>query len=185
MEDNFENIIDLLEQGKVILYPTDTIWGLGCDALNTDAIKKIYKIKKRELDKPFIVLVSSIEMLKDYIQDIHPRVETLLLYHKRPLTLIYPKGKNLPAILMKKKKIAIRIIKEPLIAKLIEKFGRPIVSTSANIAGTDFPKSYNEINKEIIEAVDYTFKYKQSDTHPGSPSVIATYNKNGKLKFLR
>ncbi|HEB62002.1 MAG TPA: threonylcarbamoyl-AMP synthase [Bacteroidetes bacterium] len=185
MEDNFKNIIDLLDQGKVILYPTDTIWGLGCDALNTGAIKKIYKIKQRELNKPFIVLVSSIEMLKEYIQDIHPRVETLLLYHKRPLTLIYPKGKNLPSILMKNKKIAIRIIKEPVIAELIEKFGRPIVSTSANIAGADFPKSYNEINKEIIEAVDYTFKYKQNDPHPGSPSVIATYNKKGKLKFLR
>lgn len=185
MEDNFENIIDLLEQGKIILYPTDTIWGLGCDALNIDAIKQIYAIKQREADKPFIVLVSSIEMLKDYIKDIHPRVETLLLYHKRPLTIIYPEGKNLPSILMKGKKIAIRIIKEPVIARLIEEFGRPIVSTSANIAGTDFPKIYNEINKEIIEAVDYTFKYKQNDTNPGSPSVIASYNKKGKLKFLR
>lgn len=185
MIDNFEYIIDLLNQGKVILYPTDTIWGLGCDALNTDAIKKIYKIKQREMDKPFIVLVSSIEMLKEYIKDIHPRLETLLLYHKRPLTIIYPKGKNIPSILMKNEKIAIRVVKEPVIAKLIEIFGRPIVSTSANIAGTDFPKIFNEIDKKIIDAVDYTIKYKQYETVPGEPSVIATYNKKGKLKFLR
>ena len=185
MVDNFDFITNLLNQGKTILYPTDTIWGIGCDAQNINAIKKIYRIKQREQDKPFIILVSSIEMLKEYVQDIHPRIETLLLYHNRPLTLIYPKGKNIPSILIKNKKIAIRIVQEPVIARLIEIFGRPIVSTSANIAGTDFPKTFNDIDIKILNAVDYIFNYKRTETIPGAPSVIATYNKNGKLKFLR
>ena len=185
MEDNFDKIIELLSTGKIILYPTDTIWGLGCDASNIDAINRIYEIKQREKDKPLIIIVSDIDMLKKYIQDIHPRIETLLVHHNRPLTIIYPKGKNLPDILLKKEKIAIRIIKDPVIALFIRKFGKPIVSTSANLSGTEFPKTFKDIDKKIIKSVDYVFKYKQNDNSPGEPSVIATYNKKGKLKFLR
>ena len=185
MEDNFDKIIGLLSTGKIILYPTDTIWGLGCDASNVDAINRIYDIKQRGKDKPLLILVSDIEMLKKYIRNIHPRIETLLVHHNRPLTIIYPKGKNLPDILLKKGKVAIRIIKDPVISLIIRKFGKPIVSTSANITGMEFPKTFKDINKKIIKSVDYVFKYKQNDNSPGEPSVIATYNKNGKLKFIR
>jgi len=185
MIDNFEYIIDLLNKGKIILYPTDTIWGLGCDALNNDAIDKIYSLKNREKDKPFILLVSGIDMLKEYVKSIHPRIETLLLYHKRPLTIIYPKGEKLSNVFTKNKKIAIRIVQEPVIAAIIKEFGHPIISTSANIAGTKTPRIFSEIDDEIIKSVDYVFKYRQNDITPLEPSVIATFNKNGKLKFLR
>lgn len=185
MEDNFQNILNILAEGKVILYPTDTIWGLGCDINCLEAIYKIYKIKKRPLEKPFIVLVSDIEMLKEYIVDIHPRVETLLLYHTRPLTIIYKKAKNVPDILTMKGSIAIRIVKDPVIANLIKEYGKPLVSTSANISDEPFPSDFKTISPKIKKEVDYIFKYKQNDTSPVPPSVIATFNKKGKLKFLR
>lgn len=184
MQDNFESIIKILDEGKVILYPTDTIWGLGCDAHNLEAILRIYDIKKREKDKPLIILVSDLDMLKKYVLDVHPRIETLLLYHDRPLTLIYNNGINLPEILLKNGSIAIRIIKEDVIAKLIKEFGRPIVSTSANIAGHPFEGSYEDIEQEVKDAVHYALKYGRNKL-VGQPSVIATFNKNGKLKFLR
>jgi L-threonylcarbamoyladenylate synthase len=185
MSDNFEEIRDVLEHGGVILFPTDTIWGLGCDVLNTDAIEKIYTIKNRPRNKPFIILVSDIEMLKEYIVDIHPRIETLLLYHKRPLTIIYKKGKKLPSILTKKSSVAIRIVQEKVIADFIRAYGKPLVSSSANIAGKPFPETFLEISTVVKNAVDYIFKYKQTDTSTSQPSIIATFNKKGKLKFLR
>jgi len=185
MSDNFQEISEVLKEGGVILFPTDTIWGLGCDIGNSDAIKKIYTIKNRPRNKPFIILVSDIEMLKEYIDDIHPRIETLLLYHKRPLTIIYKKGKNLHPILTKKGSVAIRVVQENVIADFIKAYGKPLVSSSANIAGEPFPETFNEISIEVKNAVDYIFKYKQTDNSTAQPSTIATYNKKGKLKFLR
>ncbi len=186
MEFNLDIAISNLKKGKIILYPTDTIWGIGCDATNEKAIRKIYKIKKREINKPFIVLVSDIEMLKKYVEDLHPRIETLLYYHNRPLTIIYKKSKNLPGILTGEHgSIAIRVIKEKVISKIIKEFGKPIVSSSANIAGEPFPKSFKEISEEVKTSVDYILPYKQEDKNSTTPSVIAKYNKNGKLKFIR
>ena len=185
LSDNISEIVDLLHRGKTILYPTDTIWGIGCDATNTEAIERIYEIKKRDRTKPLIILVSDIEMLKKYVPHLHPRIETLLVYHKRPLTLLHKNTTGLPEILLKKKKAAIRIVKEPFIASVIKQLGKPITSTSANIAGQEFPKSFNEISPEIIRAVDYVFRYRQNDTAQYTPSVIATYNNRGILKFLR
>lgn len=183
--DNFAEIIELLNAGKIILYPTDTIWGLGCDAMNKEAIEKIYTIKERVPDKPFIILVSDIDMLKSYIKDIHPRVETLLSHHTRPLTVIYKAKKNIPEILLENGKVAIRVIVEEKIAELIRQFGRPIVSTSANISNEDFPENFESINSKIKAAVDYIFHYKRNDKELRAPSVIASFSKSGKLKFHR
>lgn len=185
MIDDFTHIKKLLSQGKIILYPTDTIWGLGCDINCQEGIYRIYDIKKRPLDKPFIILVSGLEMLKKYVVDIHPRVETLLLYHKRPLTIIYKQAKNVPDILTKNGGIAIRIVKDPVIARLIHDYGTPIVSTSANLANDPNPVNFKSISDKIKKSVDYIFKYKQNDLKAAPPSVIASYNKNGRLKFLR
>ncbi len=186
MEVNLNIAISNLKKGKIILYPTDTIWGIGCDATDEEAIKRIYKIKNRDINKPFIVLVSDIEMLRKYVENLHPRIETLLYYHNRPLTIIYKKSKNLPKILTGDMgSIAIRVIKEKVITKLIEEFGKPIVSSSANIAGEPFPKSFKDINEKIKKEVDYILPYKQNLLNDTTPSVIAKYNRNGKLKFLR
>ncbi len=185
MIDDFEHIKNILSEGKIILYPTDTIWGLGCDINCLEAIYRIYDIKKRPLNKPFIILVSGLDMLKKYVMEIHPRVETLLLYHKRPLTIIYKKARNVPDILTKNGSIAIRIVKDPVIAGLIHEYGSPIVSTSANIADDPSPTNFKSISDKIKKSVDYIFKYKQNDLEDAPPSVIASYNKNGSLKFIR
>lgn len=185
MKDNFQEIKNVLDNGGVILFPTDTIWGLGCDVHNIEAIDKVYNIKKRPKNKSFIILVSDIEMLKDYTEEIHPRIETLLLYHKRPLTIIYKKGKNLPPILMRNGSVAIRVVQEEVIASFIKAYGKPLVSSSANIAGESSPQIFKEISNTIKTAVDYIFKYKQEDEKIAEPSSIARYNKRGKLKFIR
>lgn len=183
--DNFDEIIEILNAGKIILYPTDTIWGLGCDAMNKESIEKIYAIKQRVPDKPFIILVSDIEMLKSYVKDIHPRVETLLSHHTRPLTVIYKAKKSIPEILLDNGKVAIRVIMEEKIAELIRQFGRPIVSTSANISDEDFPENFDSINPKIKAEADYIFHHKRNVKEPGAPSVIASFSKSGKLKFHR
>lgn len=185
MNDDLDKIVDILREGKIILYPTDTIWGLGCDSTNEDSIKRIYNLKKRDTSKPFILLVSDIEMLKRYVKEIHPRIETLLIHHSRPLTVIYKSYGNLPQILLEAGKVAIRIIKEPVIKELIEKFDRPIVSTSANISEEPFPKNFSEISNDVKSGVDYIFNYRRDDISEYEPSVIATFSRQGKLKFLR
>lgn len=191
MDDNFwvaelPEAVATLEKGGVILYPTDTIWGLGCDALNEKAIEKIYKIKKRPPTSPFIVLVDSIEMLKHYAPRVHPRVETLLSMHRQPLTIIYPDVKGLPRILYSDKKtVAIRVVLDPFCQALVQQFGRPIVSTSANASGHPWPKGFGEISSEIIKAVNYVVRHRREEKVTGAPSVIATYNSKGNLTFLR
>lgn len=183
--DNFDEIIPMLNEGKIILYPTDTIWGLGCDALNENSIRHLFEIKKRVPDKPFIILVSDLEMLKSYVKEIHPRVETLLAYHARPLTVIFKAKKKVPPLLKMDGKAAIRIIKDDRIAEFIRQFGRPIVTTSANISNEPFPQNFDEISDAVKSQVDYIFNYKREEKEPGMPSVIAAYSKTGKLRFLR
>src|SRR5690606_8289401 len=134
MEDNFwiseiADVVGALRRGEIILYPSDTIWGLGCDATNEKAVQKIFKIKRRAPDQPLIILVDSIEMLKEYAVRIHPRVETLLsLYHK-PLTVIYPSAEKLPSSVSGgKDTIAVRVTHDPFCREIIRRLGRPIVS---------------------------------------------------------
>lgn len=175
-----------LRTGGVILYPTDTIWGLGCDAMDVNAIRRIYEIKRRPAGAPLIVLVDSIGMLHEYARKIHPRVETLLSLHTKPLTIIYPDVRGLPDILYSDKKmVAIRVIHEPFCQALITEFGRPIVSTSANVSGEPWPKGFGEISSEVIKNVNYVVRYRRNEKNTGEPSVIATFNSKGNLDFLR
>jgi len=187
---NNDTLIDqtaaILRSGKTILYPTDTIWGLGCDATNSYAVDRIYEIKQRSKDLPFVLLVDSIEMLKKYIKNLHPRVETLLVHHKRPLTLIYNNPVNLPAfVLAKDESVGIRIVMDDFCKSVIKKIGRPIVSTSANISTQAAPKFFREISQEIINAVDYTVPYRQHEDKHANASIIATFNSEGELIIIR
>jgi len=191
MKDNLwkaelDDVIATLENGGVILYPTDTIWGLGCDALDVTAIERIYAIKKRPLSAPLLILVDSIEMLKRYAPRIHPRVETLLSMHKQPLTVVYPHVKGLPEILYSKEKtVAIRVASDAFCQEMINRFGRPVISTSANTSGEPWPKGFGEISSEIIKEVNYVVRYRREEKNTGEPSVIAKYNSKGNLTFLR
>ncbi len=183
---DLEPILACLESGGTILYPTDTIWGIGCDATNADAVAKVYHLKDRQPDKPFVLLVSSIEMLKEYVEHVHPRVETLLLFHERPLTIIYEQAKNLPAISFGSDgSIAIRVTQDPFCKVLIDAFGKPLVSTSANISNEPFPNHFGEISSAVIIGVDHVVKYRTMDKDMNQPSVIAKLGENGELEFLR
>jgi len=181
-----DNIITLLNQGGLILYPTDTIWGLGCDPFNLSAIQKINLLKKRDPKKKFILLVDSIKHLKRYVPHIHPRIETLLYYHTHPLTIVYTNPQNLPDhLLSEDHSIAIRVALNSFCKRLIERFDRPLVSTSANLAGSPFPKTRADIDQKIIEQVDYVVNEDSSSGFDPSPSVIVKYDKKGELIFLR
>ncbi|MBK9722066.1 MAG: threonylcarbamoyl-AMP synthase [Saprospiraceae bacterium] len=184
--EDLQNAIRFLKEGKVILYPTDTIWGIGCSAQFPMAVHRIFEIKQRPPEKSLILLVDSIQMLKKYVQNIHPRVETLMSYHNRPLTIIYPNAKNLdPAILSKDGSIAIRLCLDPFCQALIQGIDAPLISTSANISQFPTPANFKDIQNEIIIAVDYVVKHRQSALEPGEPSMIITYDTEGELIFIR
>ncbi|MDX1478856.1 MAG: L-threonylcarbamoyladenylate synthase [Saprospiraceae bacterium] len=186
LQEDLREAVKVLEKGGVLLYPTDTIWGLGCDALNERAIAKVYKIKERDPQKPCIVLMSDIDMLKEYVISIHPRVETLLSLHERPLTIVYPEVEKIPdALRGPQGKVAIRVARDGFCRALIKAFGKPIVSTSANHAGKPHPNGFGEISSQIIKKADYVVKFRQSEHNTGLPSVVATYNFKGHLEFLR
>jgi len=176
----------ILEKGGILLYPTDTIWGIGCDIISPSAVERIYKIKKRKRDQPLLLLVSSIEMLKEYIIDIHPRIETLLTLHTQPLTIIYKANDLVPSYLVAEKgTIGIRVVQDELCIDLINELGRPITSTSANVSGRPFPNNLLEIDAEIKDNVDQILYDAEHHTAPGKPSVVATFNDKGELLFLR
>lgn len=184
--DDLDDISAILNDDGVIIHPTDTIWGLACSAKSLVGIERLYKIKDIPKDQKFILLVSSIEMLKDYVDMLHPRIETLLMHHLQPLTLLHPKAINLPNILIADGGIvAIRYIHHDLTCSIIDKLGHPLVSTSANYKGHVFPSIFEEISKELIDKVDYVAKQERSNTHEAQPSVIAKYDEDGNLDFIR
>ena len=181
-----DDILPVLDEGGIILYPTDTIWGVGCDAFHHQAVDRIFQLKNRPGNKKLICLVSSIEMLKQYVPKIHPRLETLLFHHERPLTIIYDRPVNLPRHLLSDDgSIGIRIARDSFCQLLIERYKKPLIATSANISDRHFPNNYGEISTEIIKGVDKVIKLKQLDCTVTGPSVIAKIAENGDLTFLR
>lgn len=184
--DHFDRINKVLEDDGIILYPTDTIWGLGCDATNPIAIERIYNLKQRDRSKPFVLLVDGIEMLKEYVAELHPRLETLMLHHTRPMTVIYDAAKNLPPNAIGfNGTVAIRIAHDPFCKHLISQFNKPLIATSANISEEPFPTIFGEISSQVIKGVDYVVRHRRHDKTPKTPSVIVKYDGKGELVFLR
>jgi len=186
MNNKVFEIVKALNEGKVILYPTDTIWGIGCDATNTEAIKRVYDIKERPYDKPMIILVGDLDMLREYVEDIDVRLLKKILKFKEPTTIVYPKAINLPDILLEKDgSIAIRIIKHELMTEVLNLFGKPIVSTSANLNNEPYPKKFADISKDLKMRIDYIVDYEDKneieDKKPSSIYVI----KGHQLKKIR
>jgi len=185
-KDNLETITTTLENSGLILYPTDTIWGIGCDATNEDAVQRIFDLKKRPYDKPFVLLVNSIDMLKNYVEHVHPRIETLLMHHVKPLTMIYDRAKNLPPISQDKSgSVAIRVVQDSFCKELIGQFGKPLIASSANISDKPFPANFGGISSDVITGVDYVVKWKQGEKKLSQPSVIAKFSEKEELVFLR
>ncbi|WP_370398096.1 L-threonylcarbamoyladenylate synthase [Tenacibaculum dicentrarchi] len=166
-------IIDILKTSKTILYPTDTVWGIGCDATNFEAVQKIYQLKNREESKSLIILVDSVEMLKKYVHAVSETVLNILKITEKPTTIIYPNPKNLAKnTIASDNTIAIRIPKDDFCLQLIKAFGKPIVSTSANVSGEPTPKTFSEISTAILQSVDYVVALHQDKTTEKSSTIL-------------
>jgi len=178
--------LNTLREGGVILYPTDTIWGLGCDATNQDAVEKIFEIKKRSDSRSLIILVNGFGMLERYVKNIPPIAAEILDVSEKPITIIYPEGKNLaPGICNEDGSVGIRVCTDDFCGELIARFRKPIVSTSANISDSPSPSVFSEIGEDIISSADYVVKYRQSGNNKNTPSSIIKVEDNGVIKIIR
>ncbi|HBC77878.1 MAG TPA: threonylcarbamoyl-AMP synthase [Bacteroidales bacterium] len=184
--EDLRQALNVLIKGGIILYPTDTIWGLGCDATNQDAVEKIFKIKKRRESKSLIILVNGFTMLERYIRHLPEIAGELLEVSEKPLTIIFPEGKNLaPGVCSDDGSVGIRICNDDFCNKLITRFRKPVISTSANISESPSPSYFSEIDDEIINSADYVVKYRQTDTNKNTPSSIIKVEDNGVIKIIR
>ncbi len=184
-EDDLPRIVKILKNGGIILCPTDTIWGLSCDALNEAAVSKIFSIKNRPKNKPLILLTHSLSQLKKYIVDIHPRIETLVHYHLRPLSIVYKASPNLPDYLKNEDgTVAIRVTKDPVLSEIIQLLDAPIVSTSANLSGDPLASRFDEIHPSVKQQVDYMFNMRRNETNFQS-SMLISFDDEGELIFIR
>ena len=185
MDKDIQQALEVLRQGGIILYPTDTIWGIGCDATDEKAVRLVYKIKKREDKEGMLVLLDSKNLLPAYVE-VPDIAWELIDAAEHPLTIIYPGARNLaPSLLGSDGSVGIRIVRDSFCKKLIEQYKKPVVSTSANISGTAAPGTYAEISREVINSVNYVVKYRQEDITKTSPSGIIKLGLNGEVQVVR
>ena len=184
-DNDIKNCISVLAKGGLILYPTDTIWGIGCDATNEKAVKKVIQLKQREESKSMIILVDRMEIIHNYVSQLPEHWKTFL-HNDGPTTIIYDHAKNVAKNLVSKDgTIAIRIVKDLFCGSLIKTFNKPIVSTSANIAGKEPPKSFKDIDEKIKSGVDYIVYHRRNDLSIFPPSAIIKFNADGTIQKLR
>ena len=188
-KDDLQEALRVLRSGGVIVYPTDTVWGIGCDATNAEAVQRIYALKQREDSKSMLVLLDSEAKLNYYIADIPDAALQLLDTvdeETKPLTIIYPNARNLaPNLIAEDGSIGIRITNEPFSKALCEHLRHPIVSTSANISGHSSAPFFAEIEQEILEGADYVCRFRREDDCPHEPSSIIKINNDGTFKIIR
>jgi len=184
--DDIVKAVEVLRSGGIILYPTDTIWGIGCDATNAAAVKRIYEIKQRQDTKSMLVLMENPNLLNSYISEVPEIAWELIEVADTPLTIIYPGAKNLAAnLLANDGSIGIRITNEAFTQQLIQRFRKPVVSTSANISGQKSPQNFAEISEDIKKAVDFTVKFRQDDLSKSTPSGIIKLGVGGQVEVIR
>jgi len=178
--------LKVLSAGGLILYPTDTVWGIGCDATNAEAVKRVYQLKQRDDSKALIVLIDSADHLDHYVVDVPAIARELIDVAVKPLTIIYEGAYNLaPNVLGDEDSIGIRIPNDEFCHRLCERFGKPIVSTSANMSGQPTAKRFSDIDSGIVENVDYAVEYRRDDTTPHQPSNIILLSRDGTFKIIR
>jgi L-threonylcarbamoyladenylate synthase len=186
LRSEIENALKVLKEGGVILYPTDTIWGLGCDATNEEAVNKIIKIKNRSEEKNFIVLLDVDSKLQSYVTEIPDVAYDLIEYAENPLTIVFSGAKNLAKnVINKDGSVGIRIVKHEFCQQLIQRFRKPITSSSANVSGLPSPQRFSDIDESILEAVDYVVDWEQDVNTEKKPSTIMKLTANGQFSFLR
>lgn len=186
MIEDIKAALEVLQKGGVIIYPTDTIWGIGCDAVNDEAVKRVYEIKKRVDSKSMLVLMENAALLDRYVDEVPEIAFDLIEVSDKPLTIIFDGAKNLAKnLLAEDGSIGIRITTEEFSSALIRRFKRPIVSTSANISGKPSPTCFDEIEQEVLDAVDYVVKFRQEDRQKAAPSSIIKLGRSGEIKIIR
>ena len=186
MNEDIKKALEVLKQGGIILYPTDTIWGIGCDATNEEAVEKIYAIKQRDKNQSMLILLDNPGKLQAYIQDVPDIAWDLFDLADKPLTIIFDNAKNLaPNLINSDGTIGIRVSIEDISRQLCMRFRNPIVSTSANITGQPAPQNFNEIDPEIINLVDYVVEYRQDELYKQTPSSIIKLGSGGEINIIR
>ena len=184
--DDIVKAVEVLRSGGIILYPTDTIWGIGCDATNPEAVKKIYEIKQRQDTKSMLVLMENPNLLNSYVAEVPEIAWELIEVADNPLTIIYPRAKNLAAnLLAHDGSVGIRITNEVFTQQLIQRFRKPIVSTSANISGQKSPQNFVEISEEVKKSVDFIVGFRQDDLTKSNPSSIIKLGVGGQIEIIR
>jgi L-threonylcarbamoyladenylate synthase len=185
MKNEIENALATLKRGGLILYPTDTVWGIGCDATNADAIDKVYALKKRVERKAMVCLVHDFKMLNQFIEEIPEVAYDILRYAAKPTTIIYDDPIRVATnIIAEDNSLAVRVVKDDFCKTLIRKFRKPIVSTSANLSGKATPLSFAEISEDIKNGVDYVVNYNQKEKRR-TPSAIIKLTLDGTVKVIR
>jgi L-threonylcarbamoyladenylate synthase len=186
MIEDIKKACQVMREGGVILYPTDTIWGIGCDATNEDAVRRVYEIKQRQDSKAMLVLVDSSVKVDFYVRDVPEVAWDLIDLADKPLTIIYSGARNLAAnLLAENGSVGIRVTNEDFSKRLCQQFRKAIVSTSANISGQPSPKNFSEISEEVKSAVDYIVGYRQEEMSNPKPSSIIKLDKGGVIKIIR
>ncbi len=183
---DFKTALQTLKNGGIILYPTDTIWGLGCDATNEEAVKRIYEIKKRSNKKSMLVLLNNPGEIQKYITNMPDIAWDLIELSEKPLTIIFSNAINLaPNLINEDGSLGIRITQDKFCKKLAEQLRKPIVSTSANISSEQSPQTFSQISNSIINSVDYVVKYRQDDANENIPSSIIKLEPNNEVRIIR
>jgi L-threonylcarbamoyladenylate synthase len=185
-EEDIKNAVEVMRKGGVILYPTDTVWGIGCDATNEEAVKKVYQIKQRDDSKSLICLVDSDARLQRYVRNVPEVAWQLIDCMDKPTTLILDGAVNLAQNLIGEDgSIGIRITQEPFSKELCFRFQKAIVSTSANISGEPAAQNYRDINPQLLEAVDYVCWSRRQEHQPHKPSSIIKLGQGGEVQIIR
>jgi L-threonylcarbamoyladenylate synthase len=185
-ENDITQCVNILNNGGLILYPTDTVWGIGCDATNAEAVKRVYQLKQRDDSKALIVLIDNADHIDHYVVDVPAIARELIDVAVKPLTIIYEGAYNLaPNLLGDEDSVGIRIPNDEFCHQLCARFGKPIVSTSANVSGNPTAKTFADIDPDIINGVDYAVEYRRNDTTPHHPSNIILLSRDGTFKIIR
>ncbi len=184
--EDIKNACRVMQEGGVILYPTDTIWGIGCDATNEEAVRRVYEIKRRADSKAMLVLVDSAVKVDFYVQDVPNVAWDLLDVADKPLTIIYDGARNLaPNLLAEDGSVGIRVTGEEFSKALCNRFRKAIVSTSANVSGEPSPRTFADISEDIKQAVDYVVEARRTEPASARPSSIIKLGKGGEVKIIR
>ena len=186
MIEDIKKACEVMAAGGLILYPTDTIWGIGCDATNEEAVRRVYEMKRRSDHKAMLLLMDSSAKLNYYVQEVPDVAWDLIELADSPLTVIYSGARNVaPNLLAEDGSVGIRITQEEFSHKLCERFRKPLVSTSANVSGEPSPANFSEISATIKAGVDYIVRYRQDDLSKAAPSHIIKLGAGGLVKIIR